>query len=528
MRPEHVQCNCGWFIMMMTIHCPACNVRLSVPVNAGGRAARCPKCKTKFRIPDPRSMLDETVTCWMDLDIDHEAEDEAVDARETLTANDVAAALGGPSESASADDTASSGTETATAAPPAAATESAPEEPTPETATETQPDPEAQGPAASEEAAPLSDEQAPSDSPPTPEPTDSVATPRTSVSLNVAADSDADDGAVETAYGSFVSTDAIRETAAVRDEGKTSCDMEGNLQEGRGARTLRVLGVGASGVRVAFDSQNLMDLYFRASMPMRCIISGKCRVCGTFLKDRLIARPLPWLDKASGKFTNAQELEQRYEYHLRDQRSPTEVVQTMHTLDELSAPFHNPMPYYVMEDQANKVSIHCETYSTPRGLCCEVVIPSGVYALEWFGRVNGVCNEQYHQLEQEVLKLEEAAWRSVPMAVRKRVSVWFDFKEGERFIAYFNDGDFSRSDAGLGGMVVTDKRLVFCKYHSKGSIPLDQPARIEATPDGSFCQIRQKDDSQVRRLIRLRLDDTRALAEVISQISEQVTMTIRQ
>ena len=51
--------------MNMTIHCPHCEAQLTVPDDAGGRAARCPKCRSKFRVPGFDALLDETVAAWL-------------------------------------------------------------------------------------------------------------------------------------------------------------------------------------------------------------------------------------------------------------------------------------------------------------------------------------------------------------------------------------------------------------------------------------------------------------------------------
>ena len=51
--------------MDVPIHCPGCQARLHVPADAAGRMARCPKCKSKFRVPDLISELEDTVSGWL-------------------------------------------------------------------------------------------------------------------------------------------------------------------------------------------------------------------------------------------------------------------------------------------------------------------------------------------------------------------------------------------------------------------------------------------------------------------------------
>ncbi|MAE67812.1 MAG: hypothetical protein CMJ18_26450, partial [Phycisphaeraceae bacterium] len=65
----------------MTVPCPSCEALLRVPVDSGGRFARCPNCKEKFTIPSPAAMMDETVAGWLideeDLDDDGAADNGA-------------------------------------------------------------------------------------------------------------------------------------------------------------------------------------------------------------------------------------------------------------------------------------------------------------------------------------------------------------------------------------------------------------------------------------------------------------------
>lgn len=284
---------------------------------------------------------------------------------------------------------------------------------------------------------------------------------------------------------------------------------------------LVVVDVSTAGVKLAFSAAWLGHLPFRASMPFHCVL------CGEASAEKLIARPLAWLDKATGHFANVAEIEARYEYHVRAHQTPREVVQAMRPIDELPPPFLNTMPYYVCRSCAPQVMVNCQSVATEEGVACEVTIPNGDYALQWLGRVNGVCGDDYAALESVVLKMSESTWRDVPEETRKRLSAWFDFKAGEDFLAYFNDGDFPAADAGLAGLVVTDGRIVFCKYHHHGEIPLTSPGPLLGVKVDRFVEIKLVQNGKLKKTsVRLRSDDAAELGGLLKRLNTPLQMEV--
>jgi hypothetical protein len=313
--------------------------------------------------------------------------------------------------------------------------------------------------------------------------------------------------------GSFVVNQPRRAAQAERRAG------EGSADAGDAAK-LHVGDTGAFGVRITFAAHNLDNIGFRASMPLRGVTSGESA------PEKLIARPLAWVSKSTGHQISAGEIEARYEVRPRAHQTPREIVEAMTAIDELPPPFNQPMPYYLSHAESSKVKMHCESYSTPAGVQCQVTVPSLRYALEWVGRVNGVCGEEYSRLEAETLRLDAEAWRTIPVGVRHRLAVWFDFERDEQFLGYFNDSDFAKSDAGLAGLVVTDQRIVWCKYHHHGTMALDEPATLVALEDGRFADLYCHQGGTRRKLVRLRSNDADELADLLSQIDCATEMRI--
>jgi len=477
--------------MNMQIHCPGCGVRLEVPESAGGRAARCPACKTKFRVPDPKTMLDETVTCWLGLDQLGREEDaaEQTEDQAAAPAADSADPEAKPSPSASA---------------PAGEAETAEGAPTSDAGSTTAGSTDAPAGSVDSSGPPEPDTAAP-DSPG--KPTGSASPSRGAGSFTVAYPAAPTSRPAPDAEPSATAADSATPVVHRRQGGGNSRTVIDHSDDDR--PLLHVLDVGAFGVRLAFNSRLLNQPPFRASMPMQSV-GGTENAPGD-----LIARPLAWLDKATGHFTNPGELETRYELRVKPHCRARDVVAAMPTIDELPAPFNQPMPYYVGRSDHGGVAVHCETVATPRGVQCEVVIPNITYALEWVGRVNGVCSEAYQVLEREASKFEAEAWQAIPDEVRHRFAVWFEFQGSERFLGYFNDSEFAKADAGLAGLVVTDQRLVYCKYHHHGQVRLQPGLRIVAEEQGRFAKLVAEKGGNRRKLVNLRCGDLAELEALL-------------
>ena len=275
---------------------------------------------------------------------------------------------------------------------------------------------------------------------------------------------------------------------------------------------LVVLKCGSSGVRFGFDSKWLAHEGFRASMPVRCAYSGGAD------RTKLIARPMMFMDRCRSADSNAEELIRRHDIRSLADASPRKIMQMMSTIEGMPNPFLYPMPYYVSTRYANK-SIHCMTRDrSSGGITAEIVVPDAVCALEWLARVNGVCGKEYELLERDTSLLHGDLFQTLSETCRGRIQVWCKLRPREVFMAYFNDADFGRMDEGLAGLVVTDQRVVFCKYHHRGQVRLeDEGAMIIVKEDGRFLSLSLQSGEQRQRMCKLHKPDLPKLRDAIKK-----------
>lgn len=285
-----------------------------------------------------------------------------------------------------------------------------------------------------------------------------------------------------------------------------------NLRTNPKSPHLVVLKCGSAGVRFAFDSKWLSHEGFRASMPTRCAYSGAAD------RSKLIARPMVFADRARGAKTSTTDITSHHDIRSLGDSSARQILQMMGTIEGMPSPFLYPMPYYISTRYANK-TIHCMTRDRPSGgITAEVVIPDAVCALEWLSRVNGVCGEEYELLERDTSLLHGDVFQELSDVCRSRIQSWCKLRPQEVFQLYLNDADFGRLDDGLAGVVVTDQRVVYCKYHHRGQVRLDnEDASIVVRPDGRFFSLSLHIGEERARMCKLHKSDIPKLEAAISK-----------
>ena len=442
---------------MMNTHvvpCPACQTPLNVPPSASGRRARCPACGDRFIIPTRTDLMDDTVSGWIEQDVEdvYEDRDRVADANQ---ASRVMPALKEEPKEPEAQEPEPASGETIVGVP------------------------------FDQQMAEQAKREA---SAPRPRPRPTVPQSRRST--------DGDDD---------------------------SSKYPRNLRTDPKSPHLVVLKCGSAGVRFAFDAKWLSHEGFRSSMPTRCAYSGAAD------RTKLIARPMVFADRARGTKTTAAEISSNHDIQSLADAGPRKLMQMMGTIEGMPNPFLYPMPYYISTRYANK-TIHCMTRDRPSGgITAEVVIPDAICALEWLSRVNGVCGEEYEMLERDTSLLHGDKFQELSEVCRGRIQSWCKLRPHEVFQVYLNDADFGRLDEGLAGVIVTDQRVVYCKYHHRGQVRLDEEgAKIVAKPGGRFFSLSLHLGEQRSRMCKLLKADVPKLQSAVSKDAAIEVVVVKQ
>lgn len=266
------------------------------------------------------------------------------------------------------------------------------------------------------------------------------------------------------------------------------------------------------GVEMAFDSSFLDCDGFRMSMPVRCVYTGEADT------SKLIARPLAFIDRSQAVFRSARDLERSREQRLRKHDAASSLLSRLRRIDGLPLPFSKPLPYYVA-GESDKPALVCTTHQREdAGFTCVVLIPDGRYALDWLANVNGICGNEYAMLQRDIGELWTDAWSQLAEQCRQRIAVWCHFEAGEHFRTYLTDADFNRRDEGLAGMVVTDRRLVYCKYHHRGEVRFTDGVTLLVREDVLVSRVYAVTPTGRTRLVKLHLADTPRFLDAVDQV----------
>lgn len=463
----------GVSTMDMMIHCPGCRARLTLPRHAAGQTARCSHCQSHFKVPVGQEAVDDTIACWLEMDGEQRPRPEDDDEElgippieDPLLLDDLPSDVQTiTSEQLAGEPEAAARTEVAPPPKPAA------KPPAPSHV-------EAAKPAAAPPARPPEHRPAQKPAPAAPHAPAPVFERRAAPSAQ--------------------KYEQLQQHSALHPR-------------------LAVLEVHPTGVLFGFDSRWLRHVPFRASMPLSCM------GCDEHSANLLYARPMAWNDRVFHRASEDANIEVDYEIHVHAEHRPRDVVASIPVIEGVSEPFNLAMPYYVCRPCGSRLSVHCHTTQAGGDVMCDVLIPSIRYALQWLGRVNGVCGHDYEELEKHLTNAAHDTWNALPENVRMRVSAWFKYDTYEHFIGYFSDCDFPKSDAGLAGIALSDKRIVYCKYHHHGEIKVKEAGvRIFVIPSSRFCELYYEYQGSKVRMVRMKPTDVELLVAALKQLKSPI------
>lgn len=225
---------------------------------------------------------------------------------------------------------------------------------------------------------------------------------------------------------------------------------------------IRLARIDARGALFEFPAHRLKGMPFRTSMPRRCLQCGS----RAHLRVHVIVY--------SGQLRDSISLEAEYaaglaglftEEELR-QSSCEAVIERLPRVPNATPPADLPMPYWVCDLCSGNGMLSGQVQvnaGTGEGVC-QLQIRALRRAAEFFAAAGGSGTPEHHELMRRVAALADNPWESLPEAVQHRLEQWFRPSPGEQFIAYIPDRDHFRTEDGMAGFVISNRRLL---YHSK-------------------------------------------------------------
>jgi hypothetical protein len=240
-----------------------------------------------------------------------------------------------------------------------------------------------------------------------------------------------------------------------------------------------------TGAVFEFPARELNEPDIRRSFPLKCIHCLKTSPLEVHL--------LIWDDKLPRQDSfHRKELVTKALGRL-DQLLRTQQMRWVDTLEPLSvfpSPFCNPFPYFVCHGCSAAGEIKAQVTTRESHDYCKIAIANLDIAVEFFEN-NGGRNAPGHRLLTESAKRHrDDRWRRLSFPVRSRISNWFKLDEDERFLGFFADSDFSRSEAGVAGVVLTNHRMIYKKYSTRREYVVKDGGKLDIEADVKRARVR--------------------------------------
>jgi len=156
-----------------------------------------------------------------------------------------------------------------------------------------------------------------------------------------------------------------------------------------------------------------------------------------------------------------------------------QLLEALPAAPNMPPPYNLPIPYFICNrcSPVGAIMTHVRPDAYGREVC-EIGVSSLKRAAQFLARNLGRDHEDFKRLDSEIKSGRANPWNSLPLAVRNRIVRWYKAGDDERFVSYIRDTDFAKAEAGQGGLVITDKRMVYQKYASHREILLSDPIEI--------------------------------------------------
>ncbi len=244
---------------------------------------------------------------------------------------------------------------------------------------------------------------------------------------------------------------------------------------------LRIVQVDSHGVLLEFPAARLKDSQFRSAFPRQCVSCDS--------RSHLRAHVVIF----ASELTDSVSLEDEHSagpLMLSNEEvrglSNQEVLSRLSKVPNVPPPADVPMPYWVCDMCSGSGAVSGQIKVNPdtgKG-SCRMRIRHPRRALAFAEAAGGDRTEGLHKLTELLEKTRENPWDALPEVVQHRVEQWYIPEPGERFLAYVPDRDHARTEDGMAGVVVSDKRLIYHTHRRHRELAAGEPLELEHSTGG--------------------------------------------
>jgi hypothetical protein len=254
------------------------------------------------------------------------------------------------------------------------------------------------------------------------------------------------------------------------------------------AGQVRVVHIGPRWVEFEFEADRLLCPEFRCAMPRKCMRCGSDKRLRAYL-TMFTTHVQEQVDLAAEHHAGHLSLSSKELGAL----SGLELLARLPLVPSVPFPGNLPFPYFVCDQcsesnlVAGTIQVHSETHKGH----CRMLLRNLPLAAEFYATVGDKHSDDYRRLQQALEDLKSDPWSSLPVAVRHRVEQWFRSGPNETFLAFVRDADYSTSEQGMSGLLVSTRRVLYHRPPRHREITVD---------DRLIIRVADRGDRQLLRL----------------------------
>ncbi len=225
-----------------------------------------------------------------------------------------------------------------------------------------------------------------------------------------------------------------------------------------GGGQVRLVKVEARGALFEFAPKRLREDAFRCAIPRVCI---HC-LARAHLTAHLVIFTGQLRDSISMEAEHKAGHQSIPQEQLR-QLKGAELLAQLPQVPNVPAPANLPMPYWVCDlcNGAGAIGGQIQVNNATGEGFCRLAVRNLKIGLKFFENVGGTGTPVHARFQEFLRHFEADRWDALPSVVGHRVEQWFRAEDGERFLGYIDDLSRRRSERGMAGLVVTDRRLIY-------------------------------------------------------------------
>ena len=166
--------------------------------------------------------------------------------------------------------------------------------------------------------------------------------------------------------------------------------------------------------------------------------------------------------------------------------SAQELLDRLPRVPNVPPPADLPMPYWVCDmcSGSGQVSGQIQVNRETGQGFCQLFIRNIHRGLEFMVRAGGEGAEGYDRLKEHVEQTTQHPWDDLPEVVQHRVQQWFQPEGEEQFVAYIPDRDHVRTEDGVAGVLISDRRLIYHTPRRHRQMSIEDSVELRTSTGG--------------------------------------------